>query len=136
MIEINSLQKVIDQNTILDIDSLEVKAGEIAAVVGPTGSGKSILLEILIGQSRPSLGTVRLDGLDPVADRDAFSRTVGVMFLEDGLYKNRSPLANLTFHSRLHGISKSRPKDVLDQVGLADRAKANLEKIPSGGDPA
>jgi ABC-2 type transport system ATP-binding protein len=132
MIEIKNLQKVIDQNTELDIDALAVGQGEIAAVVGPTGSGKSILLDILTGQSRPSLGTVRLDGLDPITDRDPLSRKVGVMFLEDGLYKHRSPLANLTFHSRLHGIPKSRAEDVLDQVGLADRAKANLEKLPSG----
>ena len=132
MIEINSLQKVVDQNTVLDIESLTIDGGEIAAAVGPTGSGKSILLEILIGQSRPTLGSVRVDGLDPVADRDPFSRVVGVMFFEDGLYKHRSPLANLTFHSRLHGISKSRAKDVLDQVGLADRTNANLEKLPSG----
>jgi ABC-2 type transport system ATP-binding protein len=126
MIEIVNLQKVIDQTTVLDIDSLLIQSGEIAAVVGATGSGKSMLLEILIGQSRPTLGTVR------VADRDAFSRKVGVMFLEDSLYKNRSPLANLAFHGRLHGLPKSRAKEVLEHVGLADRASANLEKLPSG----
>ena len=132
MIEISSLQKVVDQNTELDLEALMVESGEIAAVVGPTGSGKSILLELIIGRSQPTLGSVRVDGLDPVANRDAFSRKVGVMFLEDGLYTHRSPLANLTFHSRLHGISKARAKVVLDQVGLVDRAKANLEKLPSG----
>lgn len=132
MIEINSLQKVVDQNTVLDVDSLMVNQGEIAALVGPTGSGKSILLEILLGRSRPTVGTVRLDGLDPITDRDSFSRQVGVMFFEDGLYMHRSPLANLTFHSRLHGIPKSRAREVLEQVGLADRANANLEKLPSG----
>jgi ABC-2 type transport system ATP-binding protein len=132
MIEISNLQKVVEQNTVLDIDTLTVEQGEIAAVVGPTGSGKSFLLEVLLGQMRPTVGTVRLDGLDPVSDRDEFSRMVGVMFFEDGLYKHRSPLANLTFHGRLHGISKSRAREVLEQVGLGDRAKANLEKLPSG----
>jgi ABC-2 type transport system ATP-binding protein len=132
MIEIKNLQKVVDQNTVLDIEALAVGRGEIVAVVGPTGSGKSILLEILIGQLKPSLGTARLDGLDPIKDRDPFSRKVGVMFLEDGLYKHRSPLANLTFHCRLHGAPKARAREILDQVGLADQAKANLEKLPSG----
>jgi ABC-2 type transport system ATP-binding protein len=132
MIEIKNLQKVVDQNTVLDIGALVVAGGEIAAVVGPTGSGKSILLEILTGQSRPSLGTIRLDGMDPVADRDAFSRMVGVVFSEDGLYRHRSPLANLTFHCRLYGIPKTRAREVLDHVGLADRANANIEKLPSG----
>jgi ABC-2 type transport system ATP-binding protein len=132
MIEVKSLQKVIEQNTVLDIEELQINPGEIAAVVGPAGSGKSILLEILTGKSRPSLGTVRLDGLDPVADRDGFSRKVGVMFLEDGLYKHRSPLANFTFHGRLFGLPKARARETLDQVGLADQARANIEKLPSG----
>jgi ABC-2 type transport system ATP-binding protein len=132
MIEISNLQKVVDQQTELDLDALTVRGGTIAAIVGPTGSGKILLLEILIGRSRPTLGTVRLDGLDPVMDRDAFSRRVGVMFHEDGLYKHRSPLANLTFHCQLHGIPKSRAEEVLEQVGLADRARANLEKLPTG----
>ena len=117
MIEVKSLQKVTNQNTLLDIDELRVNAGVIAAVVGPTGSGRSTLLEILVGRSRPTVGTVRLDGLDPIADREAFSRQVGVMFLEDGLYQHRSPLANLTFHSRLHGVPKMRAREVLDKVG-------------------
>lgn len=132
MIEINSLQKVIDQTTVLDIDSLQVQSGEIAAVVGPTGSGKFALLEILIGKSRPTVGSIRLAGRESITDRESFSRQVGVMFLEDGLYKHRSPLANLTFHSRLFGVPKSKAREVLDQVGLADRANANIEKLPSG----
>ena len=132
MIEINNLQKVVDQNTVLDIQALSIGRGEIVALVGPTGSGKSALLEILIGQSRPTVGSIRLDGLDPIADRGAFSRQVGVMFQDDGLYKHRSPLANLTFHCQLHGISKARAREILDQVGLADRPSANLEKLPSG----
>jgi ABC-2 type transport system ATP-binding protein len=132
MIEIHGLQKVIDQTTVLNIESLEVRSGEIAALVGPTGSGKSALLEILIGQSRPTVGSVRLTGEEPVLERDSFSRQVGVMFQDDGLYRHRSPLANLTFHCRLYGIPKARAREVLDRVGLADRAHANIEKLPSG----
>jgi ABC-2 type transport system ATP-binding protein len=132
MIEIHGLQKVIDQSTVLDIEALTIAEGEIAALVGPTGSGKTTLLEILIGQSRPTAGSVRLSGLDPIGNRDEFSRHVGVMFLEDGLYKHRSPLSNLTFHCRLHGVPKARAGEVLEQVGLGDRANANVEKLPSG----
>jgi ABC-2 type transport system ATP-binding protein len=132
MIEIQGLQKVIDQTTVLDIESLEARSGEVTAVVGPTSSGKSALLEILIGQSRPTVGSARLTGREPILDRDSFSRQVGVMFLDDGLYKHRSPLANLAFHSRLYGLPKTRAREVLDQVGLADRAHAKIEKLPSG----
>ena len=77
MITLQKLQKVVDQNTVVDVDALQVEAGELAALVGPTGSGKAMLLQLLIGQEKPTVGTVRLAGIDPVGDRDAFTRRVG-----------------------------------------------------------
>ena len=83
MIELKNLQKVIDQNLVIDIERLAVNAGETAALVSPAGSGKAHLLDLLIGQSRPTVGTIRIAGIDPLADREAFSRRVGVVFGED-----------------------------------------------------
>ena len=132
MIELKGLQKVIDQNIVVDVESLTVESGEIAALVGPVGSGKDALFDLLIGKSRPTVGTLRLAGADPLSDRDRFSRQVGVLFAEDTLYKHRSPRANLVFHCRLRGLPKSRAEQVLAQVGLADHANARLEKLPPG----
>ncbi|MFV9675599.1 MAG: ATP-binding cassette domain-containing protein, partial [Anaerolineales bacterium] len=106
MIEIKNLQKIIDQRTVVDISDLTVQAGEVVALIGPVGSGKSELVEMLTGQARPSAGSVRVAGADPIAERDQFSRRVGVLFAEDGLYQQRSPLGNLQFHARLHGLPK------------------------------
>jgi ABC-2 type transport system ATP-binding protein len=80
MIELKNLQKVINQKTVLDIETLTVRSGEIAALIGPAGSGKATLLDVLTGRSRPTVGTVRMDGLDPLTERDRFSRQVGVLF--------------------------------------------------------
>ena len=81
VIELESLQKVIDQKTVIDIEALRVKAREIAALVGPVGSGKDTLFELLTGQSRPTVGEVRLDGIDPYAEKGRFSRQVGGLFI-------------------------------------------------------
>ena len=132
LIELQGLQKVVEGNLLVDIEALAVQAGEVAALVGPMGSGKGTLLELLIGQSRPTVGTVRLAGIDPLADRERFSHQVGVLFAEDSLYKNRSPLANLTFHCKLRGLPRSQAEGVLVQVGLADHANARTEKLPPG----
>jgi ABC-2 type transport system ATP-binding protein len=132
MIELQNLQKVIDQTPIIDIAALTVHAGEIAAVVGPVGSGQVALLDLLLGKTRPTAGTVRLGGIDPAVDKTAFSQQVGVLFAEDGLYKSQSAQANLVFQCRLHGLPKGRADEILTQVGLADRANTRVEKLGSG----
>ena len=131
MIEIVGLQKVIDQRTVLDLPSLRVEAGEIAALVGPAGSGKATLLDLMIGRSRPSAGRVRVAEIDPRAEPETFSRRVGVLFFDDGLYTHLSPLQNLRFFCRLQALPAARADVVLDQVGLADQAKARLQKLPA-----
>jgi ABC-2 type transport system ATP-binding protein len=131
-IEIKGLQKVIDQNLVIDIAALAVQAGEIAAVVGPPGSGKATLLQLLTGRLRPTAGTLRVLGLIPSTEKENLSRAIGVLFADDAVYKRQSPYSNLRFHCRLYGLPKSRADEVLNLVGLADRAKAKLDKLPSG----
>ena len=131
-IEIKGLQKLVDQNLVIDIDSLTVREGEIAAIVGPPGSGKTILLQLLMGRMGPTAGTLQVLGLDPFSERERLSRSLGVVFAEDTVYKRQSPYSNLRFHCRLYGLPRSRADEVLALVGLADQAKARVEKLPSG----
>ena len=83
MIELKSLQKVVDQKTVIDIEALSVAAGEIVGLVGPVDGGRETLFELLTGQSRPTAGQVRLVGIDPFVEKRRFSRQVGVLFSED-----------------------------------------------------
>ena len=130
MIEIHNLQKIIDQRTAVDISDLTVHPGEVVSLIGPVGSGKSELVEMLSGQARPSAGSIRVAGLDPVSDRDRYSRLVGVLFAEDGLYQQRSPLGNLQFHARLSfgRAILHDPKTVIlvDPFARCDEASINL----------
>lgn len=130
MIELQHLQKVVGQSTVLDIAALTVGAGEIAAVVGPTGSGKAALLALLTGRSRPTAGTVRVAGLDPSRHRDRLSRQVGVLFAENGLYERLSAHANLVFHCRMWKLPPTRADEVLTQVGLADHTAVLAGRLP------
>jgi ABC-2 type transport system ATP-binding protein len=132
MIELTNLQKVVDQRTVVDIPTLEVAAGEIAALVGPAGSGKGELLSLLTGKTRPTLGQVRLAGLDPCIERETFSRQVGVLFEEDSLYARLSALDNLAFHCQLYNLPRQRAAEVLRRVGLGDHARVRTEKLGSG----
>jgi ABC-2 type transport system ATP-binding protein len=131
MIELKNLQKIVDQKLVLDIDTLCVDAGQITALVGPIDSGKNTLFQLLIGNARPTMGTVHVAGIEPFVERDQFSRLVGVLFSEDNLYMRQSAQGNLDFFSRLRRLPKNRSKEVLAQVGLADQAGTRVEKLSS-----
>lgn len=132
MILFEHLQKVVDRNTVLNVEALSVGAGEIVAVVGPAGSGKAVLLGLLTGKSRPTAGTVRMAGLDPARDRDRLARQVGVLFAENAPYERLSVRANLTFHCRLRDLPAARADEVLMTVGLADHANVLAGHLSRG----
>jgi ABC-2 type transport system ATP-binding protein len=129
MIKLNSLQKIIDQRTVLDIDSLDVHEGEIVGVIGPPGSGKSTLFEILLGQVTASAGTVLIDGLDPEKSWDELAGKVGVVFSGDHLYPRMNVEQNLEFAARLIGVDKTSVNRTLQRVGLADQRRSKIKDL-------
>jgi ABC-2 type transport system ATP-binding protein len=132
VIELRRLQKVEGRTTVVDVEGLDVGAGEIVAVVGPVGSGKLALLALLTGRSRPTAGTVRVAGLDPSHDRDELSQQVGVLFTENTLYERLAARDNLLFHCRLRGLPAARADQVLTQVGLTHHAAVLAKRLPPG----
>lgn len=131
MIIIKNLHKVVHESTVVDIGELIISSGEISAVVGAVGSGKSQLFDLLIGKTRPTAGSIRVADTDP-KQHEPFSRLVGVLFSEDGNYPRQTTRQNLTFQARLYGLKNSRVEEVLTQVGLADHGGLRADKLPSG----
>jgi ABC-2 type transport system ATP-binding protein len=132
MIVLENLQKVIDQNTVVDIGSLVVEDGETVALVGPVDSGKEILLELLTGNIRPTAGEIRVAQAIPYSERDQISRKVGVLFPENNSYARLSVEGNLRFFGRLHRISKEQMESVMQKIGLMDHAHTRADELPSG----
>jgi NitT/TauT family transport system ATP-binding protein len=102
----------------LDDVSLQVPRGEFLTLVGPSGSGKTTLLDLLGGLSRPTTGSVLVDGAEvtgPGLDR-------GIVFQQYALFPWRTTLANVTFGLEQQGLSRKerteRARENLALVGL------------------
>lgn len=132
MISLQGVQKVVGGRTVLEIGALHVASREIAAIVGPSSSGKTPLLDLLTGKSRPTNGTVRIASCDPASTPLAFSQNAGVLFAEDALYTTRSARGNLVLHARIRGLPCVRVDEVLTLAGLADQGNVPFADLSTG----
>jgi ABC-type polar amino acid transport system ATPase subunit len=146
MITVTDLKKVRGTHTVLDGVSLTVKRGEVAAVVGPSGGGKSTLIRCLNGLETFQGGHIDVDGLALKPDTAggtskatllALRRKVGMVFQQFHLFPHMTALANVMSGPR-YSLGKSwdesetiaRP--LLDKVGLAQKADSRPDQLSGG----
>ncbi|MGO4570376.1 ABC transporter ATP-binding protein [Microvirga sp. 2TAF3] len=123
-----------DTTAVKNLD-LDIKRGELVALLGPSGCGKTTTMRSIAGLLKPKSGKIRLDGVD-ITHVGANKRAVGLVFQSYALFPHLSVFENVAFGLRLKKIPKTelekRVWDGLKSVGLskfADRKPAEL----SGG---
>ena len=129
MLQIQRLEKILDGRSVLAIDALEVKEGEVVAVVGPPGSGKTLLIRLLAGVTAPSGGKIVFSSASSLPETRNLRKQIGVLFEEDLLYDRQSVRRNLAFSCQLYDLPASRIDAVLAQVGLSDQAQKAVSKL-------
>ncbi len=121
--------------------NLEVRRGEMLAVVGPSGVGKSTLLHIVGLLDRPDAGTVVVDGvdtatLDPAARARMRNRVVGFVFQYHYLLDELDARDNVALPLRIAGRpvaqARRRAEELLARVGLAHRARSYPDELSGG----
>jgi len=126
---------------VLDGVSLTLNRGEAAAIMGPSGSGKSTLLYILGALDPPSSGRVTLDGIDPYTlnerEQAAFrNQRIGFVFQDHSLLPQCSVLENVLAPTLVaaagSGSDETRARDILTEVGLADRLDHRPGELSGG----
>jgi ABC-2 type transport system ATP-binding protein len=117
--------------TAVDGVSFEAAAGEVTALLGPNGAGKTTTVETAEGYQRPDAGSVRVLGLDPVADHAALVPRIGVMPQEGGVYPGIKVLEALRLFAAYHDDPLD-PAGLLDRVGMADKAGATTRSLSGG----
>jgi len=88
----------------LDGITATIPAGQISALVGPDGAGKTTLMRLIAGLLKASAGSLRVDGLDPIGDGEQLRRTVGYMPQRFGLYEDLTVQENLELYADLRGV--------------------------------
>jgi ABC-2 type transport system ATP-binding protein len=101
---------------------LAVPAGSFYGFLGPNGAGKSTTIKCLTGLLRPSSGTMRILGADPIAEAVSVKKRIGVVPEDLALFDRLTALETLTFVAEVHGIdaatTKQRSADLLELMDL------------------
>jgi ABC-type multidrug transport system ATPase subunit len=131
-------RRVRGQQILRDV-SLAIAPGELAAVVGASGAGKTMLLETLAGRRAPEKGTVRYDGAACYANLDALRTSLGYVPQEDIIHGELSLERTLWYAARLRQPAGTRKgqvdevvRDVLRVLGLTGRAGIRVGSLSGG----
>ncbi len=122
--------------TALDGIDLRVGRGEIFGLLGPNGAGKTTTVGIATTRVRPTSGSVRVGGVDAVADPPGVKSRIGVVTQFNTLDRACRVWENLYFHGRFFGLAandaRRRSDELLDAFELGDRAGSMVPELSGG----
>ena len=134
-LEIHGLVKRFNRPAVDGLD-LAIRAGEFYALVGPNGAGKTTTLRMVAGLLRPDAGTIRVGGIDALADPVAAKRIVAWVSDEPMIYDKLTPREYLEFVAGLWGVEPSlaaaRAEALLDWLDLAPHGDERCESFSKG----
>ena len=125
MLNVDHLTKRYGTVTAVDGLSFEVGPGRVTGFLGPNGAGKTTTLRILLGLAAPDSGTATINGAR-YRDLPNPARTVGAALEADTFQPGRSAVEHLRILATAAGISRRRPAEVLDMVGLTEDARRRV----------
>src|SRR6266700_377961 len=140
-VQVESLSKSFGKQVVLKGISLEVGLGETLSVLGRSGTGKSVLLKLIIGLHKPDSGSIRVNGEDvtklKLKELNEVRKKVGFLFQQAALYDSLTIEENVGFPLRRHSSmsdeeSRKRVRELLASVGM----EKDAQKLPgelSGG---
>jgi phospholipid/cholesterol/gamma-HCH transport system ATP-binding protein len=141
VISLRGVTKTFGSHTVLKDISFDIPRGQITAVMGPSGTGKSVLLKNIIGLLRPDAGEIWVEGEETVAmgERDLYRvrRKFGVLFQDGALFGSMTMFDNMAFPLREH--TRKTEKEIreivlakADMVGMLDHMKKFPGEVSGG----
>jgi polar amino acid transport system ATP-binding protein len=140
LVELSHVVKRFGANTVLDDVSMTVEPGEIIAVIGRSGSGKSTMLRCINGLEPIQGGRILFDGTvvnDPQTDLRALRQRVGIVFQSYNLFPHLSVEKNITLAPRVvkemrESEAREVAREVLRKVGLEEKIAAYPDELSGG----
>ena len=140
-IRVHRLSKSFGEQRVLDRVDLRVARGETLTVLGRSGTGKSVMLKLLIGLQRPDSGEIEINGEEitmmQLDELNRIRKRVGFLFQNAALYDSLTAEENVAFPLRRHtdmtnGERRDRVSELLSRVGM-DEAREKMPADLSGG---
>ena len=141
IIQVTNLTKKFDSGVVaLDHCDLNIRRGEVVAIIGPSGSGKSTLLRSLNLLEAPTSGSIIFEGVD-LADKkvniNLHRQKMGMVFQHFNLFPHKTVLENITMAPvQLKKMTKQQAKEkamaLLERIGLSDKANTYPNMLSGG----
>jgi phospholipid/cholesterol/gamma-HCH transport system ATP-binding protein len=136
VVVLRSIHKSFDSQIVLDGIDLTVGSGETLAVLGRSGTGKSVLLKLIIGLQKPDSGSIRIHGEEiTFLDLDALNelrKKMGFLFQHAALYDSLTVEQNIAFPLKRHTkMTESEQRDRVKELLAAVGMEGDLKKMPS-----
>ncbi len=136
MIITQGLSKEFEKFLAVDGINLNVDAGEVLALLGPNGSGKTTTVRMLSSILIPSRGWARVAGFDVVQQADQVRASVGVLTEHHGLYNRMPAIEYLDFFGQIYGLDlptrRKRAERMMEEFGLIEYKKRKVGKFSRG----
>lgn len=127
IVNVTNLKKSYDDFMAVNGIDFSIRQGEIFGFLGPNGAGKTSTINMLIGLSRPTDGSITIDGIDTIKQPKKAQKIMGVVPDESNLYNELDGFGNLCFNASLYGMRKEerekRAKQLLEQFNLLEAGK-------------
>ena len=132
VLKIKNLTKTYGKRKVIDNISLEIQEGEIFGFLGPNGSGKTTTIKMILRLIEKDSGEIKIKGYDNKKEFEKAMEYIGAIVENPDMYNYMSGKDNLKLHARLRNIDEKRIDEVLELVGLKDRAKEKVKKYSLG----
>lgn len=140
MIQIRDLKKSFHQLTVLDGINMDIKRGEVIAIIGPSGCGKSTFLRCINHLEEPTGGEIFVDGIninDKKVNINKQRQKMMMVFQNFNLFPHMTILKNLTIgpmelKKKTKKEAESKAMELLERVGLADKKDAYPNQLSGG----